>query len=145
MLETGTAEQVEAYSPAVDAWVEARLYPAPEGLSVVFQDVGARRRRQEATAFLAQASRQLTASLEYQQTIRAVADAAVPMLGDWCVVNLIEDPEAHEWPPRLEPTMPVPGGRLRGWSSRGGCTPVRGAVSTDMVRSSLGAGGPGQP
>jgi signal transduction histidine kinase/PAS domain-containing protein len=107
VLETGTAEQVEAYSPVVEAWVEARLYPAPDGLSLVFQDVGARRRRQEGTAFLAEASRQLTASLDFQQTIRTVADAAVPMLGDWCVVSLIVDPESHEWPPRLEPVAVV--------------------------------------
>jgi signal transduction histidine kinase len=102
VLETGAAEQVEAYSPAVDAWVEARLYPAPDGLSIVFQDVGARRRRQEGSAFLAEASRQLSASLDYQQTIRTVATAAVPKLGDWCVVSLIEDPESEVWPPRLE-------------------------------------------
>ena len=102
VLETGTAEQVEAYSPVIGAWVEARLYPAPEGLSIVFQDVGARRRRQESTAFLAEASQQLAASLDYQQTIRTVAAAAVPMLGDWCVVSLITDPESQAWPPHLE-------------------------------------------
>ena len=102
VLATGERQQVEAYSPAVKAWVEARIYPAPDGLSIVFQDVGARRKRQEANIFLADASRQLAASLDYAQTIRAVAEAAVPMLGDWCVVSLIEEPELHEWPPRLE-------------------------------------------
>jgi PAS domain S-box-containing protein len=102
VLATGERRQVETYSPAIKAWIEARLYPAPDGLSIVIQDVGARKKRQAASAFLAEASRQLTASLDYQQTIRAVAEAAVPMLGDWCVVSLIEDPDAERWPPRLE-------------------------------------------
>ena len=102
VIETGVPEQVETYSRVIDAWVEARLYPSPEGLSIVYQDVAARRRRQQGATFLAEASRQLTASLDYQQTIRAVAEAAVPTLGDWCVVSLIEDPDSNEWPPRLE-------------------------------------------
>ena len=88
--------------PGLGAWVDARLYPAPEGLSIVSQDISARRRRQGATTFLADASRQLAESLDYQRTIRAVAEGAVPTLGDWCVVTLIEDPESHEWPPRLD-------------------------------------------
>ena len=102
VLATGEAQHVEAFSLVATTWIEARLYPAPEGISIVFQDVSARRRRQDATAFLADASRQLAASLDYQQTIRAVTSAAVPALGDWCVVSLIESPEAREWPPRLE-------------------------------------------
>jgi PAS domain S-box-containing protein len=102
LLATGETQQVEAFSALANSWIEARLYPAPDGLSLVFRDVTARRRRQDAIAFLADASRQLAASLDYQQTIRAVASAAVPALGDWCVVTLIESPEAGEWPPRLE-------------------------------------------
>ena len=81
---------------------QARLYPAPDGLSMVAQDISGHRRRQQAAAFLAEASRHLSASLDYQQTIRTVAAAAVPTLGDWCVVSLIEDPESDVWPPRLE-------------------------------------------
>ena len=99
---TGAMEQVELSERVADAWVEARLYPAPDGVSLVLQDISARRRRQDATAFLAEASRQLATSLDYQQTIRVVAESAVPALGDWCAVALIERPELDEWPPRLE-------------------------------------------
>ncbi|HKP14739.1 MAG TPA: PAS domain-containing protein [Gemmatimonadaceae bacterium] len=102
LLETGTAQEVAAYSPMLGSWVQARLYPAPDGLSMVAQDISVQRRRQQASAFLAEASGHLAASLDYQQTIRIVASAAVPTLGDWCVVTLVEDPESHEWPPRLE-------------------------------------------
>ena len=102
VLETGERQQAEAYSPVVQGWVDARLYPAPDGLSIVFQDVSSRKRRQDSIALLADASRQLATSLDYHQTIRTVVAAAVPMLGDLCVVSLIEEPEKGEWPPRLE-------------------------------------------
>jgi signal transduction histidine kinase/PAS domain-containing protein len=102
VLETGERQQTEAYSPVVRGWVDARLYPAPDGLSIVFQDVSARKRRQDAIALLADASRQLATSLDFHQTIRSVTAAAVPLLGDLCVVSLIEEPEKQEWPPRLE-------------------------------------------
>jgi signal transduction histidine kinase len=41
-------------------------------------------------AFLAEASALLTASLEYDTTLPAIARLAVPFLADWCTVDLIE-------------------------------------------------------
>jgi signal transduction histidine kinase/PAS domain-containing protein len=101
-LETRRGSQIEAFSPVAAAWIEARIYPAPDGLSLVLQDVGARRRAQEAASFVAEASRLLTASLDYEATLRSVAEAAVPRLGDWCAVDIIRDPAARAWPPRLD-------------------------------------------
>ncbi|HEX8360587.1 MAG TPA: GAF domain-containing protein [Longimicrobium sp.] len=100
-LASGVGTQVEAFSPVIHRWTEARIYPAPDGVSLVFQDVTERRRTQEADALLAEASRLLSASLDYEATLRAVADAAVPRLGDWCAVDVVEDPAAREWPPRV--------------------------------------------
>jgi PAS domain S-box-containing protein len=99
VLETGRGAQVEAYSAIARTWVEARLYPAPDGVSLVFQDVSARKRAQDASAFLVEASRLLANSLDYETTLRAVADAAVPRLGDWCAITLVDDPAARTWPP----------------------------------------------
>jgi PAS domain S-box-containing protein len=101
-LTTGLGTQVEAFSPVIHRWTEARIYPAPDGVSLVFQDVTERRRAQEAAALLAEASQLLSASLDYEETLRAVADAAVPRLGDWCAVDVVDDPAAREWPPRTE-------------------------------------------
>jgi hypothetical protein len=95
VVETGRAEEVEAFSPVANRWIEARMSRAPEGVTPLLQDVTARRRRQDAATFLAEASRQLAASLDHEATMRAVAYAAVPMLGDWCVVTLVEDPESR--------------------------------------------------
>ena len=41
--------------------------------------------------FLAEASRVLAASLDYQTTLTAVARLVVPHLADWCVVDILED------------------------------------------------------
>jgi two-component system, cell cycle sensor histidine kinase and response regulator CckA len=41
--------------------------------------------------FLAEASRILASSLDYEQTLRNVAELAVPELADWCAVDLLED------------------------------------------------------
>jgi signal transduction histidine kinase/PAS domain-containing protein len=102
VIATRHAEQLEAFSPVANRWIEARMSPAPGGVTLLLQDVTSRRRRQDAATFLADASRQLAASLDHEATIRAVANAAVPMLGDWCVVTLVDDPEARAWPPQLQ-------------------------------------------
>jgi PAS domain S-box-containing protein len=44
----------------------------------------------ERFAFLAEASRRLAASLNYEQTLQAVADLAVPQLADWCGIDVLE-------------------------------------------------------
>jgi signal transduction histidine kinase len=46
---------------------------------------------QRRTAFLAEASRVLASSLEYETTLTAVANLAVPSVADWCVVALAEE------------------------------------------------------
>ncbi|HEX8918641.1 MAG TPA: ATP-binding protein, partial [Chloroflexota bacterium] len=46
---------------------------------------------QDYFAFLADASRVLTSSLDYQITLRNVAELVVPRLADWCAVHIVED------------------------------------------------------
>ena len=43
--------------------------------------------------FLARASAELASSLDYQQTLRTIAQLAVPEIADWCAVDLIEGGE----------------------------------------------------
>jgi serine phosphatase RsbU (regulator of sigma subunit) len=40
--------------------------------------------------FLAEASAALASSLDYQRTLRTVADLAVPHIADWCAVDLVD-------------------------------------------------------
>jgi PAS domain S-box-containing protein len=93
----------DSHDPALRRWYAARVYPAAGGgLTAVWADVTAERRAREAADFLAEASRTLAGSLDYEATLRAVAEAAVPQLGDWCAVDVVQDPAARRWPPAVE-------------------------------------------
>ena len=93
---------VEETRVAASLWLEARVYPAIDGLTVFLQDVSERRRRQESAELLAEAGRILGSSLDFGETLRALTRAVVPRLADWCAVDLIADPLARAWPPVLE-------------------------------------------
>jgi signal transduction histidine kinase/DNA-binding response OmpR family regulator len=45
----------------------------------------------EALHFLAEASRVLAESLDYQERLATIARLAVPALGDWCAIDIVED------------------------------------------------------
>jgi serine phosphatase RsbU (regulator of sigma subunit) len=45
--------------------------------------------------FLADASAELSGSLDYQATLRNIADLAVPQWADWCAISLAEDGVLH--------------------------------------------------
>jgi PAS domain S-box-containing protein len=72
-----------------------RLYEATERARAASE---ASERR---SAFLAEASRLLSDTLDAESTLEAIARAAVPGLGDWCAVDLLDEPGAGEWPPRV--------------------------------------------
>jgi PAS domain S-box-containing protein len=57
----------------------------------VIEDVTDERRAGEAAAFLSEASKLLASSLEYEETLRRVAEAAVPQIADWCGVDLVDE------------------------------------------------------
>ena len=74
----------------------------------VIEDITDIKRAEHSHRFLAEASRVLAGSLDYQQTLRTVARLAVPAVADWCAVDLaaadgIERVAvAHVDPARLE-------------------------------------------
>ena len=49
------------------------------------------RRTEAAQRFLSDATRQLAESFDYEQTLAKVAHLAVPVIADWCLVDLLED------------------------------------------------------
>jgi PAS domain S-box-containing protein len=101
-MATQQPASLEGYSISTGRWLEARVYPRGDGLTIFFQDVTARHRAQETTAFIVEASQLLSASLDYEATLRAVASSAVPRLGDWCAVDIVRDPTVATWPPELD-------------------------------------------
>lgn len=94
---------IETYAPTLRRWIELRAYPSGQGgIVAFFQDISARRRAQDASSFLADASRLLSASTNYMETLTNLARAAVPRLGDWCAVDVLRDPSGTHWPPVLD-------------------------------------------
>jgi signal transduction histidine kinase len=89
-------------------WTEARCYPLPNGgISVVWHNVTEQKRAEQALRYLARASDILNASLDYQETLNALANLIVPELADWCSVSLVINDEirivavAHVDPERV--------------------------------------------
>ena len=85
----------------------------------VLEDVTEEREAAEAQRFLAEAGRILSSSLDYDTTITNVARLAVPRVGDWCGVDVVEedgstrsvvvahvDPSKVEWAKQLREKYP---------------------------------------
>lgn len=57
----------------------------------VLEDITAVKRAELRMRFLAEAGEVLASSLDYEQTLRNVAGLAVPLIADWCAVDLIDE------------------------------------------------------
>ncbi len=61
------------------------------GASKIARDISEQQRIARQTSFLAEAGAVLASSLDYESTLRAVANLAVPTIADWCGVDIIRD------------------------------------------------------
>jgi PAS domain S-box-containing protein len=61
-----------------------------ESTIMVIEDVTEQKLAERRAEFLAEASRALASSLDYQRTLRRVAELAVPQIADWCAVDLVD-------------------------------------------------------
>ncbi len=59
------------------------------------EEIAARRRAQEVEHFLARCSVTLSSSLDYQRTLAALADMAVPFLADVCLIDVTDGDEVR--------------------------------------------------
>jgi PAS domain S-box-containing protein len=59
------------------------------GYGKVLRDLTDRKRAEEAQQFMLEATSTLASSLDYEATLRGVADMTVPDLADWCVVDML--------------------------------------------------------
>ncbi len=57
----------------------------------IVQDVTDERRAEHAQGLLARVGATLGSSLDYEETLRRVAEAVVPDYADWCTVDLVDD------------------------------------------------------
>lgn len=90
----------------------------------------------DTAAFLTQAARTLTSSLDFEETLKLVARLAVPVIADWCVVDIVDqelspklrrltithaDPEKERWGheiARRYPPFPINPSVHSGWCRR---------------------------
>jgi len=78
-------------TPIDDSVSLIKEHGALAGAVVVFREVTARRREMDRLAFLAEASVELNASLDYETTLCTVARLAVPRFADFCQVVMVVD------------------------------------------------------
>jgi PAS domain S-box-containing protein len=91
---------------AAQALARSRLYAAEQAL-------------RERMTFLAEAGEVLASSLDYNRTLRRVAQLAVPRLADWCAIDIVnregeierlavahQDPEKVRWAYELQERFP---------------------------------------
>jgi PAS domain S-box-containing protein len=64
------------------------------GAVVAFQDFTEHVRAEQAEKFLAEAGQQLALSIDFEVTLARVAQLAMPVLGDWCLVVVV-DPDGR--------------------------------------------------
>ncbi len=81
-----------------ERWLVVRSSPVsdPQSGSVeyavnVFENITEVKRAQLVESFMAEASRVLASSMDYAETLRRVAQLAVPRLADWCSVDVVND------------------------------------------------------
>ncbi|MDQ2652312.1 MAG: ATP-binding protein [Chloroflexota bacterium] len=130
VMETGEAASVETYYPPFKRWYVNSIYPITGGIALFTRDINDQKVLEHNLAFLAEASKILSSSLDTQQTLRAVAQIAVPRIADWCAIDVLTaprtvellavahvDPEKVQWAEELRRRDPVdldrPGGLAR--------------------------------
>nr|WP_246803317.1 SpoIIE family protein phosphatase [Cellulomonas hominis] len=123
---TGARRSFEAYyPPPLDGWYEVRAFPGPDGLSVYFHDITARRHAEaqrlaarsaadaatHRLAVLATVSDDLSSTLDTEYAVGRLARHLVRGFGSWCLVTLWDDQrqlrDIAGWhaEPHLRPTV----------------------------------------
>jgi signal transduction histidine kinase/PAS domain-containing protein len=90
--EERTPVTFEAFYATRGEWALMFCYPLSDGsIATQWKNITAAKRAEEASHYLARASEVLASSLDYETTLREVAQLVVPEFADWCAVDIVED------------------------------------------------------
>jgi signal transduction histidine kinase/PAS domain-containing protein len=82
----------EAFSAERGEWALTFCYPMPHGgIATQWKDITPIKRAEESARYLARASETLSASLDYEITLKELAQIVVPDFADWCGVDIVGD------------------------------------------------------
>jgi|GEM_PF-1669750 len=87
--DTQEATRFEERFEGTDIWYEVNVYPVSSGLYIYLTDITGRKRNEQAQQFLSEVGTILSSSLEYEKTLQQVARQAVPVIADWCSVDIV--------------------------------------------------------
>ena len=76
--------------PGKDFWHSIHAYPDPSGLTIFYRDITAQKRKDDVARLLASASSRLVSTLDQPTMMREVAELAIPLLGQWSSVYLVD-------------------------------------------------------
>ncbi len=95
VVETGQPHDIELFynGEGISGWFRNMAVKLGDGLAISFSDITTRKRAEVGLRFLSEASTLLASTLDYQSMLSSVAHLALPTLGDWCMVDVIEDDE----------------------------------------------------
>jgi PAS domain S-box-containing protein len=89
--ETKTPVTFEAFYPEAGRWAELHCYPLSDGgLATQWKNTTARKRAEEAGAYLNRATELLASSTDYETTLGEVAKLIVPQFADWCGITMLD-------------------------------------------------------
>lgn len=63
------------------------------GAATIARDISERRKREEEQDFLRQANQLLVSSLDYETILQHISQLLVPVLADWCAIDLVDGQE----------------------------------------------------
>lgn len=84
-MTTQTAVHFEEYHAPLNSWFRVDVFPTPATMVLQLRDVTREKVRQQ---YLADASKVLSQTLDYMETLRRLAQLSVPRLADWCTVDI---------------------------------------------------------
>jgi signal transduction histidine kinase/PAS domain-containing protein len=80
----------DGFNPVRGEWYRLFCYPLPDGgLATQSRNIADQKRAEEASRYLASATETLSSSLDYETTLKELAQLVVPDFADWCAVDIV--------------------------------------------------------